>query len=410
MNIDELVRRSLIEQAAEEPLPEPGLADRVIAVRRRRRSRRIAAVAAAAVVVAGLVVAVPRIGSEARDVHPLGPVLGGGPEPVQVTAHVDQSPPRMMIAAGDTVLAAYYTTRTVEVSDTLARTERTYWLLDPDSGRYVKAPQWSFVAVAPGLRKAAVLERKLPADRVGILDLRTRKVERWIPVRHAAALAFSHDGTKVVATTYGDDPDLKDNPRLDRSHGEQPSDVPSPSRNGFAVVDVAAGSARWAAVVPGGNGMQLANLRQDFAFSHDDTLVWAGVPSDETPHEYHTLDGAPVEAPPNEEHVLWYVDAGLSPDGKRVAGDFAGGRTKTASWLLDARTGDRLTKICGQQLLAWAGNGSLIAWDIGKGDDNEFHQRLVLVTVGSDKELPLSGFRGGHDGQDGRWEPVFAQR
>jgi hypothetical protein len=34
----------------------------------------------------------------------------------------------------------------------------------------------------------------------------------------------------------------------------------------------------------------------------------------------------------------------------------------------------------------------------------------VLVTVGSDVVVPLSGFRQGNDGAAGRWEPVFAQR
>lgn len=63
----------------------------------------------------------------------------------------------------------------------------------------------------------------------------------------------------------------------------------------------------------------------------------------------------------------------------------------------------------GQQLLAWVGNDQLIAWDIDKNVKNEFHNRLVLVTIGSNKEVPLSGFRQGNDGAAGRWEPVFAQ-
>ncbi|MDQ1071557.1 hypothetical protein [Streptomyces canus] len=63
----------------------------------------------------------------------------------------------------------------------------------------------------------------------------------------------------------------------------------------------------------------------------------------------------------------------------------------------------------GQQLPAWVGDKQLTAWDIGKNGKSEFPQRLVLVTIGSDKETPLSGFRQGNDGDAGRWEPIFAQ-
>ena len=68
------------------------------------------------------------------------------------------------------------------------------------------------------------------------------------------------------------------------------------------------------------------------------------------------------------------------------------------------------TVVRGQQLLAWADDSRLVARDIGRHDRNEFHQRLVLVTVGSAKEVPLSGFRQGHHGDAGRWEPIFAER
>jgi len=62
----------------------------------------------------------------------------------------------------------------------------------------------------------------------------------------------------------------------------------------------------------------------------------------------------------------------------------------------------------GQQLLAWVREKSLIAWDIIPGS-NEFHQQLVLVTIGSNREVPLSGFRQGNDADARSWEPVFAQ-
>ncbi|MGW3116122.1 hypothetical protein ACWDBW_03065 [Streptomyces sp. NPDC001107] len=68
----------------------------------------------------------------------------------------------------------------------------------------------------------------------------------------------------------------------------------------------------------------------------------------------------------------------------------------------------RETEVKGQQLLARGGEEWLIAQDIVPGI-NEFHQRLVPVTIGSDKEVPLSGFRRGNEGAAGRWEPLFAQ-
>ncbi|MGW3717580.1 hypothetical protein ACWD8L_10670 [Streptomyces sp. NPDC005133] len=58
----------------------------------------------------------------------------------------------------------------------------------------------------------------------------------------------------------------------------------------------------------------------------------------------------------------------------------------------------------GQQLLK-----RLIAWDITPGS-NEFHNRLVLVTIGSDQVVPPSGFRKGNDGAAGRLTPIFAER
>ncbi|MBX9366976.1 hypothetical protein [Streptomyces sp. WAC04114] len=54
----------------------------------------------------------------------------------------------------------------------------------------------------------------------------------------------------------------------------------------------------------------------------------------------------------------------------------------------------------GQQLLACADGNSLVAWDIGR-DGNELHQRLVLVTIGGEKTISLSGFRSPKDNTKG---------
>ncbi|MFI6566540.1 WD40 repeat domain-containing protein [Streptomyces sp. NPDC050534] len=405
MNVDELVRDALREQAAEQGSAGAGLADRVLALHRRRRTRRIAAAAAATAAVVAVAVAVPLLDSGKDDVRPSGVVRQDG-----VHAHPDQSPPRDLISAGDTTLAAYYVPRTVKLSAGHAVWQRTYWLLDRKTRRYVKDTRWSYVAVAPGMRTAAVLERTLPASRIGLLDLDTGKVGRWIHVDHGVAgLAFSRDGGRLVATTYGENPDQR--VRTQGSDGwgaKEPS-----SRTGFYVLDVGSGNGSWSKVDlhadpndPMGAGF--INARQDFAFSHDGRYVWAGNPAGDIGKQFYELGGREIAVPAAERYLEWYVDAQKSPSGRLVAGDFAGEKWKTSSWIVDSVTGHR-TEVHGQQLLAWVGEKSLIAWDIIPGS-NEFHQQLVLVTVGSDKEVPLSGFRLGNDGAAGRWEPVFAER
>ncbi|MFF5157190.1 YncE family protein [Streptomyces sp. NPDC000348] len=408
MNVDELVRDALREQAAELTAPGPGFADRVLAARRRRRVRGLATVAAATAAVIAVSVGVPALDFGGGRGRP----PGGGVEQTEVVARAGQSPPRDLLAAGDVAMAAYFTTRKVRVTENLRISERTYWLLDPGTGKYEKDDRWSFVAVAPGLRTAAVLERELPAGRIGLLDLASGEVERWIPVGHkVAGLAFSPDGRKLVATTYGENPDaLHRVEDPDGSVGWQSREISS--RNGFQVVDVASGRGSWVEVGTGDDVFGPAgfiNARQDFAFSADGGFVWAGRVSEEIPLDYFDLAGNAVAPPAREAHRVWHVDAGLSPDGRRLAGDFAGKSRSTSSWILDPRTGGQVAEVRGQQLLAWADGDSLVAWDIG-ADGDEFHQRLVLVTVGSDEVVPLSGFRSPEDDTKGRWEPVFVRR
>ncbi|MEU0383950.1 WD40 repeat domain-containing protein [Streptomyces chartreusis] len=403
MNVDELVRDALRDQADGQPPAAPGFADRVLAVRRRRRSRRLASAAAAVAAVVAVAVAVPVLDSGKQDVRP-----SGGVEQTGITAHPDQSPPRDLIAAGRVALAAYFTRSIVEQSADRAVSKRTYWLLNPRTNTYVKDDRWSYVAVAPGMTTAAVLERDLPVPRVGLLDLASGQVKRWIPVdRPVAGVEFSADGTKLVATTYSKNPD-----RLVKIDGSEGWDAPflESDRTGFHVIDVASGRSSWAGVEIGGgahNPDEFINSRQDFAFTLDGRLVWSGMPT-EPGEKFYDFTGKEVPAPGPERYRDWSVDAGVSPDGRLVAGPFAGQKWKTSSFVLDARTGKQ-REVRGQQLLAWADGNSLVAWDIGP-DGNEFHQRLVLVTIGSAKTTPLSDFRSPKDNTKGRWEPVFAER
>ncbi|MFD7947677.1 WD40 repeat domain-containing protein, partial [Streptomyces sp. NPDC059744] len=149
MNVDELVRDSLREQAAEQSALVPGFAERVLTVRRHRRTRALASAAAATAAVVAVAVAVPLLDSGKDDVH-----LASEMNPSDVVAHPDQTPPRDLIAAGDVALAAYYAWSNVKQTDDRAVAVRNYRLLDQKTGKYVKTTKWSFIDVAPGMRTA----------------------------------------------------------------------------------------------------------------------------------------------------------------------------------------------------------------------------------------------------------------
>ncbi|WP_405909283.1 MULTISPECIES: WD40 repeat domain-containing protein [unclassified Streptomyces] len=405
MNVEELVRDSFQEQAAEQAPAGPGFADRVLTVRRRRRTRTIASVAAATAAVVAIAVGVPLLDSGKDDVRPAGVVDGGG-----TSAHPDQSPPRDLIAAGNVALAAYYTSEVVVQTDDRGVDTRTYWLLDQRTGRYEKDDRWSFVAVAPGMKTAAVLERELPAHRIGLLDLTTGKVERWIPVvQGVGGLAFSRDGQKLVATTYGDNPDLREKVMSTEGDVGWMSPFGQSSRTGFLVLDPAGGGGgMWSKVVPGRD----INGREDFAFSRDGGLVFSRIVGErDGTQQYFEPGGAAVAAPANERYLRWDVDARLSPDGTLAAGGLAKeAPDKSYSAIRDPRTGKEIAKVRGATLLAWVDGRRLIAWERTAGSE-AYRPRLVLVTIGSDKVVPLSGAREQTaDPSRQEWVPVFAER
>jgi hypothetical protein len=403
VKVDELIRSTLHEQAAAQQPPRPGLADRVLTARRRRRARTLVLATTATAAVLALAVVVPTLGPDARTE---GASLGQKQN--DIIAHPDQSPPRDLIAAGNTALAAYSTSTLVKKTRDDGYDRNTYWILDPKTGTYVKDSRWSDVAVAPGMRTAAVLEQSLPARRIGLLDLATGKITRWIPVgKGVGGLAFSPDGSKLVATTYGSNPDEEYRQVAEDGSGKGNTWFPGEGdkRTGFYVVHVTSGARSWSAVK---DDPEAINSRQDFAFSADGRLVYSGrttAPS----VQYYDFTGHKAAAPADEKYRTWYVDAGLSPNGTLMAGDFAGSGKTTGSVIVDPRTGKQLYKVPGQQLLAWVDDKRLIAWDIAPGT-NEFHNHLVLVTIGSKKTVPLSGFQKGNDGSPGRWTPVFATR
>ncbi|BBC37462.1 hypothetical protein SGFS_087560 [Streptomyces graminofaciens] len=406
MNVDELVRDSLREQAAEQTPLEPGFADRVLAVRRGRRNRTIACTAAATAAVVAVAVGVPALTGGGDEVRPASEMNKS-----DIIAHPDQSPPRNMIAAGDTALSAFFVRKAVKQPGGDIVNTRVYGLLDQKTAAYRKT-KWAFLDVAPGMRTAAVLEGDLPAKRIGLLDMITGKVERWIPVDHGvASVEFSPDGTKLLATTYSKNPD--------RDFADHPQNVngkvvpgPVPSRTGFSVVDLGSGEENWhkAPQWKDESGF-LFNSRDDLEWSKDGRSVSSDI-GDEPFRQYYDLNGDKIDIPASEKYVS-NAEAGLSPDGKLIGGDFSGHGGKVSSEIVDSRTGERVTTVPGQQLLAWADDERIIAWGCdpkrcsGKG---EFHNQLILLTVGSDKVIQLSGFRKASAEYPGRWNPVFTQR
>lgn len=59
--------------------------------------------------------------------------------------------------------------------------------------------------------------------------------------------------------------------------------------------------------------------------------------------------------------------------------------------------------------LAWAGNKRFIAWQLDEGRKG-IPKRLVLITLGNHKIVPLSDFSPQDYYDPGHWEPLFSGR
>jgi hypothetical protein len=362
----------------------------------------VAAVVAVAVAV-GLAVALsPRDGSAQGRPATV-------PDAAGVAAHPDQSPPRELIAAGRVAVSAYYTTKLVERPDGNAIGTYEWRLLDTATERY-RETGWAWLDVAPGTRTAAVLERDLPVGRIGLLNLATGKVRRWIKVdRSVGSVQFSPDGKRLLATAYRLNPDGLFKDAAYRFNGRT---VPGPkqSRTGFYVIDVASGRADFAAR-PAKKSETPVGGRQDFYWSRDGKLVWE--PGGEgTGRIYYDVTGKRRPAPDPEASAS-YPEAVRSPDGKLVTGAFVGEGDHIVSEIRNARTGERAAVIPGQQLLAWADDSHLIAWRCDPEDcspgKGEFRNQLLLVGLDG-KVTALSGFRTAKPQDEGRWIPLITPR
>ncbi|MFE9667652.1 hypothetical protein ACFYOK_14030 [Microbispora bryophytorum] len=413
-----MLKQTLEEWSREVHVPAD-LAGRALRRRSRLRLTRFAGAVSCAAVVAAVALLVPLVVAP-RFAPPVGP--GGAPVvvPVQpyrqttpaqdVLADTENSPPKTMIAAGRVAVSAYYTWRSRTVAGRKVL-DRTWYLLDQVTESYEKT-EWGWAEVAPGLRWAAVLEKDLPVRRIGVFDMETRQVRAWVPVDHpVGGVAWSPDGTRLLATTYDESPDLDmtsagerrcpgqvpatpDNPR-------RPPQMISTSRTGFYVVDVATATAGdFHAVDP--CLTDNSNVRRDFRWSDDGALAWERSAIVRRPDAFYDLDGRPHDAP--DGYVLTESQAGVSPDGTLLAG-----RDGMPTKVTELSTGTVVGRQQVLQLRAWADDRRLVALGCAGTCGSEFHNGLVLVGVDGKDMVQLSVYRK-NSLKPEAWQPVLTLR
>jgi hypothetical protein len=394
VNTETQIKNACADLAARAHVPAD-LTERVLAAgpepRRSRRPLKYSLAAGAMVLLAGAgAVAVSAKGPEPKPSPPpaIAPVTLSAD--TSLRTDLGSTFPRHLVAAGHTAVAAYYTTH----KGRSGGIQRTWYLYDPSSGTYEKTP-WAYLDVAPGMHQAAVIEGPLPAARVGILDMATRRVTRWISIGHTVGgVAWAPDGRRVVLTAYAKDPD--------RFAPIEGPDGPSGSRTGFAVVDTATGRGTFRALPPhpGAPGP-----RQDLGWSRSGTLLWA--PTETDPAKvFYDLNGRPVTAPAHEADSM--EDAGLSPNGE-LQPEF-GPKPGPAVTITNVRTGKTVAVLPIESAEAWADDRQLFAVGCALkkcGGKGEFHNRLLLVNLHG-KITPLTGYH--RSDRLGAWVPVFTHR
>ncbi|MFG2004168.1 hypothetical protein ACGFNU_33910 [Spirillospora sp. NPDC048911] len=390
MKPETIVKDTLDEWAAEARIPRD-LAGRALRRRTRRRSFKVAlAGGSTALLVGAASVAIVSGGGSARP-RPMEPALQPVALSSDTTLRTDQDSafPRRLVAAGHMAVAAYYTHRVRSINGQ-PTAQRTWHLYNPSTGTYEQAP-WAFISVAPGMNQAAVLQGPLPASRVGVLDMKTRRVTRWIPVDHpVGGVDWSPDGRRLLLTSYNKNPDILGNP------GES-------SRTGYYVVNSMAERGAFHPMPALGDNV---NHRQDLGWSRDGKLIWA--PTATMPAKlFYSPDGRRQPAPPHEADYEDH-EAGLSPNGTLLP-QF-GPKPGPAVTVTNVVTGKKVAVLPIEQAEAWADDKQLFATGCdpkkctGKG---EFRNRLLLVTLRG-KITPLTGYR--RSDREGAWIPVFTRR
>lgn len=407
MSLETHIRDAFHDLADSAP-PTTGMAAGVLRARRRQRRRRAGSSAVALIALAA-VVAVPTAhvwqsahrtqastpGSAAASILVVKP-KSWAPLPLThahtgnttVSAHPSESPPVHLVAANDVAVSAYNFQTTKHAKDTY-----TWYLYNQTSGTYQKTP-WAQLDVSPGLGLAAVLEGPAATTRIGIVDLRTGLVIRWIPLtKPVGQVAFAPDGTRLVATTFAHDP---------RTAGGD--------RNGFVVVDLTNGDQTY------------GRFTSDptFGYPYDgamwtyngDFFYFPDTSSDQGPAFFHP-DGTRASAPANADDLTLGGGvklATISPDGTKAHEWGASNHSKPQTLIRDLGTGKEWTQPV-EELEAWANNSTLIADGCGPSCPNENHNRLVLVSLDGTSITPLTGFVAGHsDLSPGQWRVLITRR
>ncbi|GAA3837641.1 hypothetical protein GCM10022226_69710 [Sphaerisporangium flaviroseum] len=450
MKLETLLRETLRDWSTEAVVPHD-LADRALRGRSRFRPNFIAsaAVVTAAVVAASVLVprVLPTIG---QDDGPAAAVATGSPKssseattrpvaaptpvspdalPRSLAIHADTegSRPKKLIAAGRVVVSAYKVWEQEKIGDKSDRRHDTWFLYNSETGTYEQTG-WGVLDVAPGMKLAAVLERDLPARRIGVLDMATREVVKWIDLDHPVAdVAWSPDGTKVLATSYEKDPTIRTHLSADGNSWTQPDD----GRTGFNVIDVTSGSASFHPV-PRDAKRGPAWSGNPFRWFDDGTLIWEingmRATANDPQKLFYDLEGRRHDAP--EGLLETYTEAGTSPNGALYAGrpalpdrggeavrvdvdkltrELAAAPKGPETAVTDVATGKVVGRQQMLQLRAWADDEHLIALQcVGKCED-EFDSYLVLVTVDGTKSVRLSGAMENFQ-HPGSWYPLLTRR
>ncbi|WP_052422395.1 hypothetical protein [Nonomuraea candida] len=399
-----LLRETMDDWADEARVP-PGLADRAL---RRRAWKPFGA----AVLVAAMIAAVAVFVTGQRGPEPVVRPASGimlpprpSPAPTDVRTDTENAPPTRFIAAGRMAVSAYYVTRREKRPDGREQVRRVWSLYDPRTDGYERTP-YAWVDVAPGLQVAAVLEGDLLGRRLGVLDLNTRQMLAWYDLEHpVGSVAWSPDGTRIVATAYSDFPDLLE------GTGDQITQRRDGSpRTGYYLIDVPAGTTDYHELAPlptmftgemDSDELE-GNARQDLDWSLDGKLLWS--PTNTRPDRvWYTLDGQRAQAPEGQTYVGYSRISAVSPDGRRVLGPDG-----LPTRITDAATGEVAGRQRVLQLHAWADDDNVIALGCAGTCQNEFRNGLVLVSVDGSRMTQLAA--NSDSDKEGAWRWVLTPR
>ncbi|WP_214415894.1 hypothetical protein [Sphaerisporangium fuscum] len=410
MKPETLVAETLREWSEEVRIPHD-LADRALRGRVRRRLRRTAVAAVLVAAVAGIGLAVPPV-ALTRAMH--SPAAAPDPSstsqvgvapseapffPTLTDTH--NSPPRTLVAAGEKAVSAYHIDSQEKLPDGRVRDRSTWYLYNPVTDRYDKT-DWAKLDVSSGLEYAAVLEYPLPAHRVGILDMRTREIVKWIDLEHPVG-AVSWSPTKgLLTTTYDRDPGI---------HGDRtksPVRPMPPSRTGFQMVNIDTGQSEFHAVTPSPQVVRAPDADLGpFGWTPYGELIWEDTNTNPS-KVFYDMQGRRHDPPDGWTHALQDTeDAGIAVYGKKYAakGDRPGAETAVK----DIKTGKTVGVQKMRRLLAWADDETLIA--LGCAASCEDGSRGQLVMVGIDGKNPVQMSADLKiPGSSDTWQPLLTRR